>query len=162
MVPLELEEMREEDIDEAAMFVAYAMNEAEGDYARRTMRFHFGCRRCGHDDGRSYYVWRRAGKLGGLVGLHNYLWGPEENVWLSWFAVAGELRGRGYGRALLRRIRTIAVEHGYRKMFIETYSGAEFSQARAFYEKMGFVRVGGIPGYMSDGADMLVYFRTLA
>ena len=82
--------MDEADIEAAAALVGRAMNPDEGRWADRTMRFHFGCRQHGIDDGRIYSVWRQGGEVRGLVGLHHVLWGPEQNVWLAWFAVAPE------------------------------------------------------------------------
>jgi GNAT superfamily N-acetyltransferase len=161
MHAITLERMTDGDIEEAAAFVARCMNEDEGAYARRTMAFHFRCRSCGLDDGRCYYLWRMGNSIDGLVGLHHYVWGPEENVWLAWFAVAPEMRRRGYGRALIGNVERIAVERGYRKLFVETYAGVDFAQARAFYERAGFRRVGSVSGYLPGGEDMVVYGKPL-
>jgi type I site-specific restriction endonuclease len=50
----------------------------------------------------------------------------------------------------------------YRKMFIETYSSPTFDKARRFYTAQGFNEVGGIRNYLPDGADMVVYLKTLS
>lgn len=160
MNPL-LEPMGEGDIDAAAALVARAMNADEGRWAGRTMRFHFGCRAHGLDDGRSYFVRRQNGALVGLVGLHHAVWGPEENVWLAWFAVDRDWQGQGLGRKLLAAIEQIAAVRGFRKLLVETYEHADFDKARRFYERNGFRRTGRIADYLPDGSPMVVYAKRL-
>ncbi|MBI9020695.1 MAG: GNAT family N-acetyltransferase, partial [Verrucomicrobia bacterium] len=126
---LTLDRMAEHEIDEAASFVGRTMDPDEGDFARKTMRFHFQCRKQALDDGRDYYVWHTNGKIAGLVGLHHYIWGPEENVWLGWFALDRAYRRKGAGRRLISEISAIAVKKGYSKLYVETYSSATFADA---------------------------------
>jgi GNAT superfamily N-acetyltransferase len=173
-----LEPMREQDVDEAAALVARAMNPDEGRWAARTMLFHFGCKAHGLDDGRSYLVWtsarreplgrttssvepRQGGAIAGLVGLHHTIWGPEENVWLAWFAVDPVCQGQGLGRRLLAAIEEVAARLGYRKLLVETYEHEDFAKARRFYERNGFQQAGRIGGYLRDGSAMLVYAKSI-
>lgn len=153
--------MNELDLGEAAVLVARAMNADEGRWAERTMRFHFGCRRHRLDDGRMYYVWKRAGVIHGLVGLHHVIWGPEQNVWLAWFAVDPACQGQGLGRRLLAAVEEVAVEKGYRKLLVETYQHEDFEKARRFYESNGFRETGRIANYLSDGSAMVIYAKTI-
>ena len=153
--------MREEDIDAVSRLVSTAMNEDEGNQARETLEFHFACRRHGMDDGRTYFVLPEENRLLGIVGLHRYLWGPPENVWLAWFAVDPALRGTGLGKRLMAFIVDRAVDLGYAKLYIETYSTPEFAAARAFYESKGFVCAGGVHSYLPDSGDMVVYVKEL-
>jgi len=158
---IELISMDGADIDAAAALVARAMNPDEGRWAARTMRFHFGCQAHNLDDGRAYYAWKPNGTIRGLAGLHHPVWGPEENVWLAWFAVDPTCQGCGLGRELLAAIEAVAVEKGYRKLLIETYEQEEFDKARRFYERNGFQRTGQIAGYLPDGSSMIVYAKVL-
>lgn len=158
---LSIEPMRAGHIDEAVELVARAMNPAEGRWAHKTMQYHFDCLKHAIDDGRSYYVWQRAQRLCGLVGLHHYHWGPERNVWLSWFAVDPELQRQGYGAALLAAIERIALEKGYDRFLVETYDHDDFASARAFYLAQGFAEAGRIDDYIGDGSDMVVFSKTL-
>ncbi len=157
----QLEAMAEADIDEACLLVSEAMNENEGRWARATMLHHFGCRRHGLDDGRSYFVWRRDGAIRGLVGLHHYVWGPEENVWLSWLAVHPDHQRQGIGSKLMADIEGKAAERGYTKLFVETYDHPDFDVARAFYAAVGFDEAGRVRRYLPDGSDMVVYGKEL-
>ncbi len=153
--------MTKDDVDAAVALIARAMNPTEGQYARKTMAYHFGCARHDMDDGRSYFVWRHAGQIAGLVGLHHYVWGPEQNVWLSWFAVDPQLQGQGHGRALLRAIEKLAVERGYRKLLVETYDHEDFARAKRFYASQSFEELGQIARYLDDDSSMLVYGKKL-
>ncbi len=153
--------MREEDIDEAIQLISLAMNEEEGEWARKTMRFHFGCKEYQEVDGRDYFVWRSGQKIKGLVGLHHYIWGPRENVWLSWFAVDPDLQRQGIGRKLLGSIEKIAERKGYTKFLVETYRHSDFDKARAFYTASGFKEMGQISDYLPDGSEMVVYGKKI-
>ncbi len=156
-----LEPMTYHDIDEAVALITRAMNPSEGQWARYTMTAHFQCASHGIDDGRSYFVWRLSGKIVGLVGLHHYLWGPQRNVWLSWFAVDPALQRQGHGRALLKAIEQLALQKGYQKFLVETYNHPDFDKARSFYLSQGFTLVGSIADYLEDGADMIVFAKGL-
>jgi GNAT superfamily N-acetyltransferase len=151
--------MSEADVEASVALIARAMNADEGRWAARTMEFHFGCRRHGLDDGRMYHVYRSGGTVAGLVGLHHVVWGPEENVWLAWFAVDPDRQGQGLGRRLLTAVERLACEKGYRKLLVETYGHRDFDKARRFYEGAGFCEAGRVAGYLPDGSAMVVYAK---
>ncbi len=67
--------------------------------------------------------------VGGLTGYALYDW-----LFVQFLAVPEELRGSGYGRALLNDAEAWAREEGLVGMWLDTF---EF-QARPFYEKLGF------------------------
>ena len=158
---IELTSMGPEDIDAAAALVSRAMNADEGRWAARTMRFHFGCQAHHDDDGRTYYLWKQNDAIQGLVGLHHQIWGPEENVWLAWFAVEPGQQGKGIGRQLLAAVERVAQARGFRKLLVETYEHADFDKARRFYERSGFRQTGRIADYLPDGSPMVVYAKRL-
>src|SRR5947209_13239817 len=65
--------------------------------------------------------------LGGLLG----------DIWAGWFhvgtlAIAAPMRGRGFGRELMKRAEAYALERGCTNVFLDTFS----FQARPFYEKL--------------------------
>ncbi len=159
---IDLSAMEAQDIDVAASLVGQAMNADEGRWAARTMRFHFDCVSHGLDDGRAYYVWRPEGSINGLVGLHHFVWGPEDNVWLAWFAVTPAYQGQGVGRKLLDAIERAAADQGFRQLLVETYEHPDFDKARRFYERNDFRRTGQIANYLPDGSPMIVYAKRLA
>lgn len=153
--------MEAEDIEAVVALVAEAMNAEEGAWARTTFRRHFASRASGHDDGRAYLVFEHEAVIAGISGLHCWEWGPPENVWLGWFALHPRFHGRGWGRAMLRATEAEARSRGHGKLLIETYDSPTFERAVAFYRRCGYDRVGGIRGYLPDGASMLVFMKNL-
>jgi GNAT superfamily N-acetyltransferase len=156
-----IEAMKEAECEEAVELIALSMNSEEACWARETMKLNFACRKEGIDSGREYYIWRNEGKIHGLVGLHRQIWGPGENVWLSWFAVHPEHHGMGIGSALIDWITEKAQRAGYKKLLIETYSSPTFDKARFFYKAKGFCEVGRIEDYLPDGAAMVVFGKRI-
>lgn len=152
-----IEIMVESDIEEAVSLIALTMNKDEADWARETIEFYFETRKKGIRSSREYYVWRDEGKIYGLVGLHRYIWGPKENAWLSWFAVHPDRQREGFGSLLIDSIKEKALQRGYKKLFVETYTQDTFEKARSFYESKGFFEVGRIDNYLSDGSAMVVF-----
>jgi ribosomal protein S18 acetylase RimI-like enzyme len=93
--------------------------------------------------------------------MHHYAWGPDDNVWLAWFAVHPDYQRQGLGSQMLVFIEDQARARGFRKLFVETYLHSDFDKARSFYEASGFQRAGGIDNYLPGGEDMLVYAKSL-
>lgn len=137
------------------------MNAEERACAEETFREYMSSKRSGTDDGRELFVLSEQGRIVGITGLHFYLWGPPENVWLSWFAVDPSVHGRGIGKRLMAASLARARERGFAQMFIETYSSPTFARARSFYASQGFELAGFVTGYLPDGSDMIVYRQSL-
>ena len=146
---------------EACELIAISMNMDEARWAEKTMNYQFGCLEQGIDDGRRYFTYRGDGGIQALVGLHHYEWGPEENVWLSWFAVHPDFQRKGIGTALIKLVELEAKTIGYTKLFVETYANRDFDNAINFYEACDFERVGTISNYLPDTSDMVVYGKNL-
>lgn len=153
--------MEPADVSPIVDLIARAMNGAAAEQARETFRFHFACRAQNLDDGRTYYVLLLDGAVAGITGLHRYLWGPPENVWLAWFALDPKWQGRGYGKMLLEEMQRLAANQGYTRMFIETYSTSDFDRARTFYRAQGFHEAGHVSGYLPGGGDMNIFVKSL-
>ena len=56
---------------------------------------------------------------------------------IRWFVLSPEVRGKGLGRRLLGELLDLAREHGYRRVFLETFS--ELHAAAHLYLDAGFV-----------------------
>lgn len=153
--------MQPSDIEAVASLVSEAMNAEEGQQAENTLRLHFLSVEHGIDDGRKYVVARRDERLVGVAGLHHYVWGPRENVWLAWFAVNPGLVNQGLGGRLLDIVERTAQDLRYTTMFVETYSTTEFTNARRFYTRRGFELAGKVDQYLPGGGDMLIYRKDL-
>lgn len=76
--------------------------------------------------------------LGGLTGLTYWGWLEIGDLRLE-----EGLRGRGYGRVLLRMAEEAARERGCSRVWLRTFS----FQARGFYEKEGYQVVGELEDY---------------
>jgi GNAT superfamily N-acetyltransferase len=153
--------MKKKDIPGAVDLIRIAMNHDEADWADKTMHFHFGCAENNLDDGRYYFVWKNDSKVLGIAGLHQYNWGPKENVWLGWFALDPDLQGKGLGSRLFDEMVSLAKKMGFRKIFIETYISPTFEKARKFYLNKGFRPAGEIENYLPAGEAMIVYLKVL-
>lgn len=154
---IELIPMEKRHIEAVVSLISLSMNEKEGQWAQKTMEFHFFLQTQNVDDGRKYLVALFKGRVIGITGLHNYEWGPRDITWLGWFAVAQEFHGQGLGAHLMQETLRQARHWGYRKLFVETYSSEDFARARAFYQKFGFQPGGQIHGYLDSKTDMMVY-----
>lgn len=159
---ISIEPMTEAQLEEAVQLVAVSMNDDEANWARQTMKLYFACRKLAVDSGRDYYVWQHNGKIYGLVGLHRYIWGPKENVWLSWFAVHPEQQGKGAGSLLIDSIKEQAIKAGHKNLFVETYDNQTFYKAHLFYKAKGFREMGRIQNYLPDGSAMVIFGMRIA
>lgn len=78
-------------------------------------------------------------------------------------AVAADARGWGIGRRLMQAVEEAALERGLTLLWLTTHDGSE---ACAFYEAVGYTRLGVMPSYSlrPDGAVWpgAFYFRDLA
>lgn len=63
-------------------------------------------------------------------------WMEGETVYISSLITDSNVRGQGYGRALLDHIREIALERGCKAMILD--SGFPREKAHKFYESYGF------------------------
>lgn len=75
---------------------------------------------------------------GGLWGYTGYGW-----LFTQLLVVPAELRGQGIGTKLLQLAEREAIARGCHSAWLDTF---EF-QARAFYERMGYVCFGDLPNY---------------
>lgn len=156
-----IRKIRSNDTNKIVKIISQSMNSNEGRWAKETIEFHNFSKKYRKDDGRSYYVAERNNQIIGITGLHRYLWGPKNIVWLGWFAIHKKYQRLGIGSFLLNKVCIIAKNKGFRMIFIETYSDKDFFKARKFYEKIGFRKVGKINDYIDNKIDMVVYGKKL-
>lgn len=75
----------------------------------------------------------------GSTGLYRYRSDPEEAVWVAWFCVDPNARGRGIGQALIEHTVARARDAGYGLMRLYTSTDPNEAAAQHLYEKNGFV-----------------------
>ncbi len=149
------------DIESVVSLIAKAMNSNEGEWAKKTIQFHFFCKTHNIDDGRHYLLALVDNAIVGITGLHTYSWGPADITWLGWFAVSPEFQGKKIGYQLMSKTIADARNKGFKRLLVETYSDDDFETARKFYERYGFEIVGNIKDYIRRGVDMVVFGMSL-
>ena len=75
-------------------------------------------------------------KVIGVTGLYGYKEIPEE-VWLAWFCLDPNVRGKGLGRQLLEWTMTKAKEEGYKVFRLYTSTDPNEAPAQKLYESIG-------------------------
>lgn len=104
------------------------------------------------------------GGLAGLYILHPNNVGRCGHIANAAFAVAAAHRGRGLGELLARHCLALAAERGFTLLQFNAVVATNHG-AIALYEKLGFTRLGAIPGgfLLPDGsyADIYPYYIKL-
>jgi ribosomal protein S18 acetylase RimI-like enzyme len=74
----------------------------------------------------------------GITGIYSYLKDREDAIWLAWFCVDPEQRGKGIGKKLIEY--TLDVTKKYNKKYFRLYTSSDPNEAAAqyLYEKYGF------------------------
>jgi len=77
-------------------------------------------------------------KVCGTTGLYSEKNDFHEAIWLSWFCVDPDMRGRGIGKQLIEF--SIETARGYKKKYLRLYTSDDPNEAAAqfLYEKYGF------------------------
>lgn len=86
--------------------------------------------------------------VAGLNGVSHWRWFYVRHLW-----VEQSRRGRGLGRRLMAEAERIARERGCVGLYVDTFD----PQAAAFYETLGFARVGEIADFPPGHARL--FFR---
>jgi ribosomal protein S18 acetylase RimI-like enzyme len=89
---------------------------------------------------------------GGLVGYTHWRWLFITHLW-----VAEVLRGRGYGRAIMRLAEREAIRRGCRHAHLDTFD----FQARGFYEGLGYEVFGVLDDYPAGHTRYFLRKRSL-
>lgn len=105
-----------------------------------------------------------SGEMAGLYILHPNNVGRCGHIANASYAVRADIRGRKIGAALVTHCLEQAKVHGYRLLQFNAVVAANHA-AQHLYEKLGFVRLGVIPGgfLMKDGTyeDIILYYYQL-
>jgi ribosomal protein S18 acetylase RimI-like enzyme len=113
-----------------------------GPTRRRTLSglLAFNNRAIGKGQYKSLAISLRQGKdiVGGLSGWTWAGWCYVELVWID-----EKYRGKGHGRALMRKAESEVRSRGIRKMYLDTFS----FQAPGFYKKLGFKEFGRLKDF---------------
>jgi putative acetyltransferase len=78
----------------------------------------------------------------GVTGLYRMEGDPSDVVWLGWYCVRPDQRGKGVGRKLLEWTIEKARSEGFKKLKLYTSTSPNEARAQELYEKLGFKLVG--------------------
>lgn len=87
------------------------------------------------DDNVKYYIASIENTPIGITGLY---YENDKQVWLAWFGILPNHRGKGYGKILLEETMHLAKKRGFRELRLYT-DKVDNSEAIKLYEKLGFV-----------------------
>ena len=100
-----------------------------------------------------------AGQFAGCAYVRPNYEGRADSVANAGYLVPSRWRGRGVGRALLRRSLDEARALGFRSMMFNLVF--EDNPARRLWEAEGFEVIGRVPRAIDADRDALIYFREL-
>ena len=83
-----------------------------------------------------------ANEVIGLTGLYRRKSDPSDLVWLSWYCIRADERGKGGGKKLLEWTIENAKTKGYKRLKLYTSDDPNEVHAQELYEKLGFKIVG--------------------
>ena len=102
-----------------------------------------------------YVVAEEAAQPIGYAGLRAPSGSPDADV--QTIALAEAARGRGQGRALLRRLLAEAASRRIREVFLDVRD--DNTPAQALYASEGFIEIGRRPNYYPDGNVAAIVMR---
>jgi N-acetylglutamate synthase-like GNAT family acetyltransferase len=73
-----------------------------------------------------------------VTGIYKLKEDSNDVVWLGWYCVRNDQRGKGFGKELLEWTIKKAKERGFKKMRLYTSTDPNEAVAQILYEKMGF------------------------
>lgn len=77
----------------------------------------------------------------GTTGLYRYRRDADEAVWVAWFCVDTEARGRGIGQKLIDHTVAVAQAAGFDRIRLYTSTDPNEEAAQRLYDKNGFREV---------------------
>lgn len=90
--------------------------------------------------------------LGGIIGSTYWGWLQIDFLW-----VPKQLRGRGHGKQLLAAAENQAQERDCHHSCLDTFT---FQAAAAFYQKLGYIRLGSLPDF-PFGHERIFFYKAL-
>ena len=81
---------------------------------------------------------------------------------LYWIAVDDGCRGRGLGKAILKRTEDLIAGRGGLRIFVETSSRDQYEPTRAFYRNCGYREEARLEEFYAPGDDKVIFVKSLS
>ena len=157
-----IREMTVADID-AVVAIIRSHEETDGELAERYYHEYFGSDDAESERERSVVgIVEETGKIAGVSGWYPDKYDWPGILWLNWFYVREDCRGRGVGRMLLQHVVDAARRLDTRKLYVDTSSDPAYGRAVDLYEGFGFREEGRLTDYYDGGEDYLILGLDLA
>lgn len=108
-----------------------------------------------------YYLAFDGDKIIGTTGLYKRKRDREDCVWLGWYCILPEYRGKKLGKKLLEWTIVKAKKEGYKKLRIYTSLHPNEKTAQAVYKKFGFKRIRGWYGYKFSKKEKIIFIELI-
>ena len=110
---------------------------------------------------RFWYIENEKEEIIGAIGMTE---NERKNggYYLDYFAVHRDYRRQGFGMQLLQGAEVFVKENKGRFILVDTGDIPLFAEARNFYERNGFIKVGHIPEYYAVGEGRIDYYKKMA
>lgn len=96
------------------------------------------------------------GAVIGVCGFAPDYYDTPGILWLTWFYLDGNFRGKGIGRELLHHTLSVIRDLGTNKVFLDTSSHSIYARAVQVYKKYGFKIEGDLVDYYGKGENMTI------
>ncbi|MBN1901348.1 GNAT family N-acetyltransferase [Candidatus Sumerlaeota bacterium] len=100
---------------------------------------------------------KATGKVIGVCGFAPDKYKLPDILWLTWFYMDKNQRGRGVGTSLLKKAIRDAMELGARKIYLDTGNEDFYQDAVKMYNKFGFIEEGLFLDYFREGHHSLIF-----
>lgn len=106
----------------------------------------------------TYWLVKKGRAIVGMTGIYTYKKYPDD-IFLSWYGVLPEYRGKGYGKSILEWSINEGKRMGFKQFRLSTHSGL-YPKAVPLYRKIG-MREEKYTHEKKDGVDNLIFSKSL-
>jgi ribosomal protein S18 acetylase RimI-like enzyme len=152
-----IREMSRHDVDRVVEIIS-AHHKIDGDMAAEYYRQYFSDNdRVASPRETNVIATIGSGEIVGVAGFCPDKYGSPSVLWLTWFYVDPNHRGRGIGTKLLRYIIDAVRKLGIRKLYVDTSSDESYAAAVTMYKRFGFHEEGKLLDYYDNGEHCLIF-----
>lgn len=109
-----------------------------------------------HNEKNFVAIDEETGAVIGMCGFAPDHYDTPEILWLTWFYLDGNFRGKGIGGELLHQTLSVIRDLGTKKVFLDTSNHRLYARAIQVYKKYGFKTEGDLVDYYGKGENMVI------